>query len=122
MISDERYEDFVLQRAKPAEDIGKSNFCSHVQHMLMGLTTELGELFDAFKRHLIYDQPLDMDNVTEELGDLEYYLAGLRGHLRAAGGPTRADIPKFNMAKLTERYPERYSDFLAQERRDKKVS
>lgn len=44
-------------------------------HFILGYIGELGELFDAIKKHKIYGQDLDKENVLEELGDLLYYVA-----------------------------------------------
>jgi NTP pyrophosphatase (non-canonical NTP hydrolase) len=87
--------------------------------MLLGLTGEVGELVDVFKRCLIYNQELDIDNALEELGDLEFYLAGLRNGLLMCGGQTRDQILEQNVAKLSTRYPDGYSNKAAADRADK---
>ena len=89
-------------------------------HMATGVAGEAGELVDAIKRHVIYDKELDRTNVTEELGDLEFYLQGIRAHLDI----TREETLKANMTKLltgkNARYAEGiYSDAAAQARADK---
>lgn len=43
-------------------------------HAAVGMTTEIGETYDAYKRHEIYGKPLDSVNVLEELGDYAWYL------------------------------------------------
>ena len=45
-----------------------------VQHALLGMVTEAGELADAIKKHVIYGKPLDKVNVMEEIADLMWYL------------------------------------------------
>jgi NTP pyrophosphatase (non-canonical NTP hydrolase) len=84
--------------------------------MILGIAGEAGELVDAVKKHVIYDKDLDLDNVIEELGDLEFYLEGFRDAL----GLDRSHIISYNMEKLTERYPISYSNKDAIERKDKK--
>lgn len=69
-------------------------------HMSMGIAGEAGELLDAIKKHTIYRKPLDRDNVIEELGDLEFFLEGLRQEL----GITREETLEANISKLTTRY------------------
>lgn len=114
------YEAFVASRCKPGHDIQDfSGGEKHLLHMLLGMAGEVGELVDAFKRYLIYDQPLDVENVREELGDIEYFLAGLRLGFLDMGGSTRPEILAANVAKLSARYPEGYSNQAAQERADK---
>ena len=83
--------------------------------MTLGIAGEAGELVDAVKKHVIYDKDLDLGNVIEELGDLEFYLEGFRDAL----GLVRSHIVSYNMEKLTKRYPEKYSNKDAIERKDK---
>lgn len=85
-------------------------------HMAVGVAGEGGELLDAVKRHTIYDKVLDRDNVVEELGDIEFFLEGLRQRLDI----TREETLEHNIAKLGVRYVDhQYSDEQAQNRRDK---
>lgn len=85
-------------------------------HAVLGISGEAGELLDAIKKAAIYNKPLDIDNVIEELGDLEFYLSMLRLRL----GITREVTLQHNIEKLTKRYHHlSYSDLHAQERADK---
>lgn len=87
-------------------------------HMAMGVSGEAGELLDAVKKHTVYNKPLDSKNVIEELGDLEFYMEGLRQEL----GITRDETLEFNIGKLGARYlNHRYSDEQAQARADKQA-
>lgn len=108
----------VTKLIKPADhviadlDAEKANLI----HMIMGISGEAGELLDAVKKHVIYNKPLDINNVLEELGDLEFYLEGLRQAL----GLTRQETLDANIKKLSVRYSAAtYSDQAAQERKDK---
>ena len=85
-------------------------------HMVMGIVGEAGELLDAVKKHTIYNKPLDVENIIEELGDLDFYAEGMRQILDLR----REDILAYNIKKLTKRYQDGYSDKAAQERADKK--
>lgn len=109
---------FVRARKKPPKAIYDSLDESHCDliHMAMGNSGEAGELLDAIKKHVIYEQPLDIKNVVEEMADLEYFMEGLR----QAIGWTRRDILDELYAKLSKRYPKGYSDQHAKERRDKR--
>lgn len=85
-------------------------------HMALGIAGETGELIDAVKKWAIYGKPLDIANVVEELGDLEFYLEGLRQCI----GLTRNDTLRENVLKLSKRYSAgHYSDRQAQQRADK---
>lgn len=49
-------------------------------HCGMGCVTEVGELVDAYKRHIFYKKDLDLVNLTEEVGDVLWYVAvGVQG-------------------------------------------
>ena len=90
---------------------------AHRLHMCVGICGEAGELIDAIKKEAIYNKLLDRENVIEELGDLEFYMEGLRQSL----GVTREECIEHNIIKLSKRYGEKYSDAAAQERKDKQV-
>jgi NTP pyrophosphatase (non-canonical NTP hydrolase) len=86
-------------------------------HMASCTPSEAGELFDAVKKWVLYEKPIDRKNVVEELGDLEFYMEGLRQNL----GITRQETIERNIAKLNERYHKgKFSNEQAQQRADKK--
>jgi len=87
----------------------------HLLHMILGISGEAGELLDAIKKAVIYRKEIDLPNVIEELGDIEFYLEGLRQGL----GVSRQQCLDHNIAKLTKRYGEKYSNEAAQLRKDK---
>jgi len=85
-------------------------------HMVIGISGEAGELLDAIKKNAVYGKELNIDNVIEELGDLEYYLEGLRQALKL----DRQQILDANVTKLAKRYKDfEYSDAQAISRNDK---
>lgn len=89
---------------------------AHLMHMAIGVSGEAGELLDAIKKKVIYRKPLDMENILEELGDIEFYLEGIRQGL----GVTREECLAANIEKLGKRYNGmKYSDQAAQDRADK---
>lgn len=89
----------------------------HLLHMAIGVSGEAGELLDAIKKNTIYCKDLDKENVIEELGDLEFYIEGIRAVLNI----TREDCLQHNLNKLAKRYGEKlhYSNQAAQQRLDK---
>jgi NTP pyrophosphatase (non-canonical NTP hydrolase) len=107
----------VSNLAKDGKDIISSLTpqAAHLWHMASALCGEAGELFDAIKKSVIYEKNLDVENVVEELGDIEFYLEGLRSSLEI----TRLQTLAHNILKLDRRYGEEYSDEAAQERADK---
>lgn len=85
-------------------------------HMAMGVAGEAGELLDAIKKHTIYRKPIDLHHVVEELGDLEFFMAGIRQLL----GIDRDLVLRSNVQKLTKRYASlSYSNEDAVARADK---
>ena len=118
-VSNEAYESFVLSRVKPGVEIAGeiTPLKAHLDHMALGAAGEVGELVDAIKRFTIYNKPLNYDNVIEELGDLEFYMQGIRGACMI----TRGEVLAANIAKLTTRYPKTYTDQHAIERKDKQT-
>lgn len=107
----------VKALAKPGQEIRvvlTGNDC-HLWHMASCVCGEAGELLDAIKKSVIYRKGLDRENVIEELGDLEFYLEGLRQGLSI----TRDETIQHNINKLSKRYGEKYSDAAAQARADK---
>lgn len=112
------FAQMVAHLFKPGEDIISSLNPLRVEvwHMASCLPGEAGELFDAVKKWCIYNKPLDRDNVIEELGDMEFYMEGLRMVLDIS----REETLKANISKLSKRYSNgSYSDQQAQDRADK---
>lgn len=108
----------VSQLVKPGADILNqlTPDDAHLLHMVCGVAGEAGELLDAVKKATIYRKPIDMHNVVEELGDLEFYMEGVR---QALGIPRLLTLRE-NRIKLTKRYETlNYSDEAAQLRADK---
>ena len=72
----------------------------HLLHMAVGISGESGELLDAVKKAAVYQKPIDRENIIEELGDLEFYIQGLRQALFIS----REETLEANMKKLAKRY------------------
>lgn len=112
------HKDLVAALAKDGDTIARelTGHDAHLVHMAIGISGEAGELLDAIKKATIYRKPLDMANVIEELGDLEFYMEGLRQRLDV----TREQTLHANILKLSKRYAGlSYSDTAAQARADK---
>lgn len=112
------YSEMVRSLAKSGFAIKKdlTGQNAHLLHMAVGIAGEAGELLDAIKKASIYNKPIDIENVIEELGDLEFYMQGLRDSLEIS----RDQTIQANMKKLCQRYPSgSYSNQQAQERKDK---
>lgn len=81
-------------------------------HMLFGMSTEVGELTDAYKRYLAYGTELDYLNVQEEIGDLCWYIA----NFCTFNDFDLEEILRINIEKLKTRYPEKFTQKDAVER------
>ena len=92
----------------------KPDISMQLLHGALGLCTEVGELQDAIKR-MFYGKTLDAENIIEELGDLEWYMAAIRDALDV----TQAEVQARNIIKLKTRYAEKFTEQEAIERRDK---
>lgn len=91
---------------------------ANLMHAALGLCTETGEFTTEVKRAHIYGKPIttpEISHMVEELGDILWYIALAAN---ALGVPMRR-IAEANIAKLQARYPEAYSDVLAEARLDK---
>lgn len=119
-MSNEKIEfsEMVSALAKSGDDISNEMNAvkAHLLHMAVGIAGEAGELLDAVKKSVIYNKPLDVANVIEELGDLEFYMEGLRQGVAL----TREETIQANISKLGVRYMGfKYTDESAQKRADK---
>ena len=85
-------------------------------HMAVGVAGESAELLDAILTSFTNSTPLDLENVIEELGDIEFYMSGLRQQLQIS----RDEVLQANINKLSVRYEGlKYSDDAAKTRADK---
>ena len=84
-------------------------------HAQIGLSGEVGELADAIKKHVMYDKPLDVENLKEECGDVLWYMAILLDEI----GSSFSEVMAHNDTKLKKRYPNGYTDKNASLRLDK---
>lgn len=113
-----QYVELVDSKVKDPKDIVSrmTPRRANLMHMTIGIQGEVGELADAIKKNVIYNQDLDITNIKEELGDIMFYVQGIISVLELDLG----DILRDNMSKLNRRYPKGYSDYCASIRLDKK--
>jgi NTP pyrophosphatase (non-canonical NTP hydrolase) len=111
------HHELVSQLAKPGQEIidELTPMQAYALHMAIGVSGEAGELLDAIKKFAIYQKPLDLENVVEELGDIEFYLQGIR----QAFCIDREYVLQQNIVKLRKRYGKTYTNAAAIARADK---
>lgn len=115
---DKQFDEMTLALAKDGQDIinDLTPEKADLLHMAVGVSGEAGELLDAVKKAVIYNKEMDLENIIEELGDLEFYMSKIRQIV----GITREEILQRNIDKLSIRYAKgKYSNDQAQERADK---
>jgi NTP pyrophosphatase (non-canonical NTP hydrolase) len=81
-------------------------------HAAIGLQTESAEFSDMLKKHIFYGKPIDKVNLREELGDQLWYIAMA---LRALDTTFEAVMER-NIEKLKARYPDKFTEELAENR------
>jgi NTP pyrophosphatase (non-canonical NTP hydrolase) len=81
-------------------------------HAAMGLCTESGEFMDMLKKHIFYGRKLDLVNAKEEIGDSMWYVAIAIDVLKTS----LDEVMTVNIDKLKERYPEKFTEFHAENR------
>lgn len=104
--SPEKYEETV-------KELSGDQF--RLIHAHLGISSEAGEIGDALKKHLMYGQDLDLENLKEEAGDLLWYISLLLDTI----GSTFGEVMQQNVDKLKMRYPEGFTNEHAIKRLDK---
>lgn len=95
---DKQFDEMTLALAKDGQDIinDLTPEKADLLHMAVGVSGEAGELLDAVKKAVIYNKEMDLENIIEELGDLEFYMSKIRQIV----GVTREEILQRNIDKL----------------------
>lgn len=86
-------------------------------HAILGIMDEVGENAKTLKHNLIYGKSFDRDNILEENGDKLWYIV----LELSACGFTLEDCMNHVIEKLKIRYPEKFTEQDAIERKDKKI-
>lgn len=81
-------------------------------HGGIGLATEAGEFLDGIKKYVFYGKAIDTVNLSEEMGDLFWYIAIVCDEL----GVAFDDVMETNIAKLKARYHGKFSEYRATNR------
>ena len=77
-----------------------------IPHAILGLCEEAGEVAGVFKKSQYLGNRMDFDRITEELGDVLWYLTFLADLL----GLSLEDLAKLNIKKLAQRRPALYTE------------
>ena len=98
--------DFFLQPTKL--DIGG------ILNACLGLPGEVGEVCDTVKKFIFHGHSLNLEDIKKEIGDVMWYLAMICDSF----GFDIEEIAKMNIDKLKERYPEGFSEYASQHRKE----
>ena len=79
----------------------KDNLCN----LVFGVNGECGEVTELIKKNLYHGHKLDLQKLTEELGDVMWYLT----NIASLYSISMSYILEENIKKLEERYPEGFS-------------
>lgn len=109
------YEAAVQRTVKSCSTKEVDGQALDLLHWTLGLSGEVGEVVDTVKKYQFYDQPLDIKNLVEELGDIQFYVVAMCDTL----GVTLDYAMAVNEDKLRKRYPSGYSNEAAKARADK---
>lgn len=104
--------DYVREALRTESIVDAVNINPRTLHAVLGLSSEVGELMDAVKRHVYYGKTLDRVNLLEEAGDLLWYWALLVSSLDA----DPQQVLRANIDKLRKRYPDKFQSELAEKR------
>jgi NTP pyrophosphatase (non-canonical NTP hydrolase) len=99
------YIQKALRTESPYRFEATGGVTARIEHGVMGVVGEAGELMDAVKKSKFNGRVFDRVNLVEEIGDVMWYLALLADEL----GVSFEEIWEKNINKLRQRYPEKYS-------------
>lgn len=85
-----------------------------VVNACLGLSGEVGELNDMVKKSVFHGHALEESAVKKELGDILWYVALFCDSF----GFDIEEIATMNIDKLKERYPEGFSEYASQHRKE----
>lgn len=67
------YTEYKEKASRTLSELGSKD--KNVLHMIVGMSTEINEILDAWKKHFAYGRELDLVNIKEEIGDFLWYVA-----------------------------------------------
>lgn len=82
---------------------------SRMLHAVLGMASEVGEIADALKKHIIYKRAIDMVNMIEESGDRMWYEALFLSAIKK----TIPEAMEKNIAKLKVRFGDKFREDAA---------
>ena len=112
MNQQEYIEKSSLTESRHPDGMHLSSKQMALLHVSMGLDTEAAEFTDQLKKHLFYGKPIDLVNLSEECGDILWYIAIACREM----GIDFEFLMEQNIKKLQARFPGKFSAQHALER------
>jgi len=78
-----------------------------IEHAVMGIVTEAGELMHDVKRAKVYNKKFEAEHLLENTGDLFWYIALLCDAMNVSF----EELWEESIKKLEERFPEKKFDY-----------
>jgi NTP pyrophosphatase (non-canonical NTP hydrolase) len=98
---DKAYSQFVWERVN--HDYG--DFESIIIHAVQGLGIESIEVLDILQKCIRYGEPMPIEKLKKELGDVKFYLRAIC----LLFGINEDELKMINMKKLLKRCPDGYN-------------
>lgn len=95
--------EYMENASRTCPDLGSD--LNNQIHMVIGASTEAGELLDAYKKWFAYGKQLDKINVAEEMGDICWYVINLCKMLDI----NPEEMFDINIKKLKTRFPDKFT-------------
>lgn len=96
-------EDYAVETRRTAGKFDTQN--EELTMLCMGLAGEAGEVVDTIKKVVFHGHPLDLAELTKELGDTHWYFTRLMDTL----GIQPTIVRQLNVEKLRLRFPNGFS-------------
>jgi len=96
----------IFIRHEDAQEAFRQDVVIELLHAAIGLATEAGEILQHLALVIFDGAPLDLHNIHEEIGDVQWYAAKA---CKFSG--TTLDLEQVrNISKLAARYPNKFTD------------
>lgn len=101
-MTGEEYNELARRTASEKQD--------NLNHYVLGLTTEVGEIAHLHKAQEVYGKPFEKREMLLELSDLCWYITNIIHLLDSSW----EEVWRLNVEKLRERYPDGFTEQAAQ--------
>lgn len=101
------FNEYQQQALRTCPNIGSLN--DNINHMMLGLITETGEIADLHKKFFAYGKTFELNKMALELGDLMWYIACLAKYYNL----DLNNVAEANINKLKLRFPDAFKADLA---------